>query len=184
MRRPRSSLIAFAGVFLGGVFLIVAPPVEAQQELVSPARASELKRAAFPYVRFSTLASFDLPEAEGFTHGAPAAAPAPILALPENVVNLDGSAASIRGYMLPIDVNAEGVRSFLLTSSIDSCHWGMIGLPNEWVLVEMPEGRRVPFVQFQPVTVFGRLSVEPAYLGSQLSGLYQMRGEYVAGERQ
>jgi len=51
--------------------------------------------------------------------------------------------------MLPVDVTADGVRGFVLTSSIDSCHWGLIGLPNEWVLVDMADDRRVPFLKLQ-----------------------------------
>lgn len=178
-RQSRTPLIWIVSISIAAA---VVSPVAAQQGVVSVERASALK-TTYPFVRFSTLGAFDLPQADGFTHGAtPAkqAAPPATLALPADVVNLHGKAASIRGYMLPIDVNAAGVRSFILTSSIDSCHWGMIGLPNEWVVVEMAEGRRVPFVKFQPVTVFGRMSVEPQYRGDRLSGLYQIRGEYMS----
>jgi hypothetical protein len=180
MMRARSPSIAAAVVLLS----MAIAPVTAQQGLVSLERASSLK-ATYPFVRFSTLSAFELPPAEGFTHEVPPAgqsAPQATLALPADVVNLHGKAASIRGYMLPIDVTAEGVKTFILTSSIDSCHWGMIGLPNEWVLVEMSEGRRVPFVKFQPVTVFGRMSVEPSYRGGRLSGLYQIRGDYLSAD--
>jgi hypothetical protein len=40
----------------------------------------------------------------------------------------------------------------------------------------------VPFVKFQPVTVFGRMSVEPSYRGGRLSGLYQIRGDYLSAD--
>jgi hypothetical protein len=46
----------------------------------------------------------------------------------------------------------------------------------------MDGNRRVPFLKFQPVTVFGRMSVEPTYRAGRLSGLYQIRGEYMAGD--
>jgi hypothetical protein len=164
--------------------MLALPPVAAQQGVVSLERASALK-AKYPYVRFSTLGSLELPPAEGFIHGATASTssrPPTALVLPAEVTQLHGKAASIRGYMLPIDVNAAGVKSFFLTSSIDSCHWGMVGLPNEWVFVEMAEGSRVPFVKFQPVTVFGRLSVEPSYRGGRLSGLYKISGEFLASD--
>jgi hypothetical protein len=179
--RPRSSIAATSMAI--GLLMVTLAPVAAQQGLVSLERASVLK-ATYPFVRFSTLGSFDVPQAEGFTHGAPAstARSDATLALPEEVVALHGKAVSIRGFMLPIDVNAAGVKTFILTSSIDSCHWGMIGLPTEWVLVEMADNRRVPFLKFQPVTVFGRMSVEPSYRGGRLSGLYQIRGEYMSGD--
>lgn len=157
----------------------------AQAPLVTLERASALK-ATYPFVRFSALAGFDLPASTGFDgvglpHG-PTAPPAASLAIPPEVVALHGKPASIRGYMLPIDVTAEGVRTFILTSSIDSCHWGMTGQPHEWILVEMAEGRRVPFLKFQPVTVFGRLAVEPVWRAGQLAGIYQIRADYLAAD--
>jgi hypothetical protein len=88
----------------------------------------------------------------------------------------------VRGYVLPVDVNSDGVATFILTSSIDSCHWGMTGLPHEWVLVQVTGGARVPFLKYQPVTVFGRLSVEPQWRGGRLIGLYSLAAEYLAGD--
>lgn len=177
MTRSHLCVIALAATLLGATVA-----VQAQHAVVSPERGSALKKD-FPFVRFSTLASFELPPAEGFVHEAPGAraegSPAP-LAIPPDIVALHGTRASVRGFMLPIDIDAGGVRSFLLTASIDSCHWGAIGLPNEWILVEMTDGARVPFVKFQPVTVFGTLSVEPSYRGARLSGLYQIRAEWLS----
>lgn len=158
---------------------IVAPVVLAQSPVVTPAEGSRLK-ASFPFVRFSTLASFDLPASEGVVHVS--TPPAADWALPPEVLSLHNRPVSIRGYMLPIDVAGGGVRSFILTSSIDSCHWGMLGLPNEWVLVEMAGMARVPFLKYQPVTVFGRLSVEPSFRGGRLGGLYQLRAEFMSAD--
>lgn len=171
--------IAFAAsvLFCAGVSL------DAQDRVVSLERASALK-ATFPFVRFSTLAAFELPEADGFAHEVPARGDVSQrpLTIPDAVVALHGKPASVRDYMLPIDVTADGVKTFILTSSIDSCHWGMIGFPHEWILVEMAEGKRVPFVKFQPVTVFGQISIEPTYRGSRLSGLYQIRAVHMAAD--
>jgi hypothetical protein len=166
------------------ILLLHCAAIAAQGPVVSLERGAALKQQ-FPFVRFSTLASFDLPAAEGFSHSASvprAGAAAEALVLPDAVVALHGRPASIRGFMLPIDVNASGVASFILTASIDSCHWGMIGLPHEWVLVEMAGSKRVPYLKYQPVTVFGRLSVEPQYRGTRLSGLYQLRAEFITAD--
>lgn len=166
-----------------GLLFCAGVSLDAQDAVVSLERASALK-ATFPFVRFSTLGSFELPDADGFAHEVPArgAAPQRPLAIPDAVVALHGTPASVRGYMLPIDVTADGVKTFILTSSIDSCHWGMIGFPHEWILVEMAEGKRVPFVKFQPVTVFGQMSIEPTYRGSRLSGLYQIRAVHMSAD--
>lgn len=181
---PRAMVFRQFAVCLGLV-LGLAWSVDAQGPVVSLARASALK-ASYPFVRFSTLSSFSLPEAEGFTHVVPGAAAGAggrdSLAIPPDVLALHGRPVSVRGFMLPIDVNADGVQTFILTSSIDSCHWGMMGFPNEWLLVEMAAGARVPFLKFQPVTVFGKMSVEPSWRGTRLSGLYQIRADYLSAD--
>lgn len=171
------ALFLFVALLVGGAAL------SGQGAVVSLERGSALK-STFPFVRFSTLASFEVPLADGFTHAARTLASSgrESLVIPPDVLALHGKPASVRGFMLPIEVNADGVKSFILTSSIDSCHWGMIGLPNEWVLVELADGRRVPFLQFQPVTVFGRLRVEPLWRGERLAGLYQIRAEFLAAD--
>lgn len=161
------------------VLWLMSAHLAAQGLVVPLERAAELKRS-YPFVRFLSLASFDLPLADGFVHSQPASRPTEPLVIPAEVLALHGKASSIRGFMLPIDVTSAGVKTFILTSSIDSCHWGLTGLPNEWVLVEM--NARVPFLQFQPVTIFGRLSVEPSYRAGRLSGLYQMRGEFLSAD--
>ncbi len=160
--------------------------VAAQSPVVPLERASALK-ATYPFVRFSTLTSFDVPQTDDWDplrspHASRAAGAAGHLNLPPAVVALHGTRASVRGYMLPVDVTANGVASFILTSSIDACHWGMTGLPHEWVLVTMAGGARVPFLKFQPVTVFGRLAVEPVWRGPVLTGLYQMSAEFISAD--
>jgi len=111
----------------------------------------------------SALASFDVPFApDVFSHGRQPQLPNQSLALPPEIAALNGKTVSIRGFMLPVEVKPGGVRKFVLTATIDSCHWGMIGLANEWVLVEMAENKHVPSVRFQPVVLFGRLSTAVA----------------------
>jgi hypothetical protein len=102
------------------------------------------------------------------------------LEIPAAVRALHGTDVSLRGYMLPLDAGGTGVGLFVLTASIDSCHWGIMGLPNEWVLVRMAGGARVPFKQFQPFTVFGRFSVAPQWAAGQLTGLYELTGTMIS----
>jgi hypothetical protein len=178
----RSCLVA-AGVMTLMVVLCAVP--SAQGVVISFEHASRLKKA-YPFLRFSALSSFELPALDFFglerSPDAAASTRRGALDIPPSILALHGKPASIRGFMLPIDVNASGVSRFILTSSIDSCHWGMVGQAHEWVLVEIAGGQRVPFLKFQPVTVFGKLSVEPQWRGTQLSSLYQLRAEFFAGD--
>jgi hypothetical protein len=81
--------------------------------------------------------------------------------------------------MLPIDVQAGRVTRFILTATIDSCHFGMIGQANEWVMVTMAAGRDVPFPKSQPITVFGRLAVHPEFRNGGLAGQYALTADAI-----
>jgi hypothetical protein len=160
-----------------------AAALASEEAVVSAERAAAM-RAQYPYARFSTLSDFEVPAlAEDVFKLSPHAATSrkdQILTLPEAVKALAGHNVSVRGYMLPVDLDGGRVTSFLLTSSIDSCHFGMIGQANEWIMVTMAPGRYVPFPKSVPITVFGRLSVAPRMAGGGLSGLYEMTAEAIA----
>jgi hypothetical protein len=102
------------------------------------------------------------------------------LDIPPEVSALDGRRVSIRGYMLPLAIEQDRVSEFILTSSIDSCHFGTVGLMNEWVLVSMAAGRHVPFPKAAPITVFGRLAVGPEMQGTLLTSVYRMTADAIA----
>jgi hypothetical protein len=148
------------------------------------AQASTLKEQ-YPYVRFSVLAGFAVPEAEatGFARSPHATArrPAQALHIPPEVQALHGRPVSVRGYVLPLDVAGDSIRTFLLMASVDSCHYGAVGAVNEWILVTMA-GKQPARVRFaQPVVVFGTLSIAPDWQGPSLVGLYRLTADQVVG---
>lgn len=96
--------------------------------------------------------------------------------IPSAVVALSGTAVAITGFMLPLDVNEEGVRSFLLNANLDMCYFGAPTRPNEFVVVTMTGGRRAPFVH-TPVTVFGTLSVREERREGRVTSLYALDGD-------
>jgi hypothetical protein len=163
--------------------LAVLPCIgRAAQSVVPGDRVNALK-GEYPYVRFWLLAGFELPEVPiarltRSPHASPGGGGS--LAIPDEVQKLHGRPASIRGYMLPLDLDGSRVTTFILTASIDACHFGMVGQPNEWVLVRMQPGRHVPFAKLQPITVFGRLSVGPEWQAGELVSLYRMTGDLIA----
>jgi hypothetical protein len=54
----------------------------------------------------------------------------------------------------------------------------MVGSANEWIIVEMGGGKRVPYVRLEPLVIFGKLTVEPEWNGTALVGLYKISGEF------
>jgi hypothetical protein len=170
MRVARAALVVAAGATL-----------IAQQAVVSSAEISGLKDR-YRYVRFSLLAGFDVPAlGDGVFELSPhAAAPGDgELHIPADVQALDGRDVSVRGFMLPLDTDSGRVTRFILTATLDACHFGLIGQANEWMLVTMAPGRHVPFPRLTPITVFGRLAVRPRMRAGRLTGLYEMTADAV-----
>jgi hypothetical protein len=163
--------------------LIAAVPIAPVGAVVSAERATAM-RAQYPYVRFSLLSDFDVPPLAGdlFQLSPHASTPGKerTVTVPPAVKSFDGHNVSVRGYMLPIGVDGGRVTQFLLTSTIDSCHFGLIGQANEWIMVTMASGRDVPFPKSTPITVFGRLTIAPRLADGGLSSLYEMTAEAIA----
>lgn len=162
--------------------VLAAAQTQTKDATVSLARAAEYKRT-YPYVRSSLLASFDVPlvELAGLARSPYASsAGGQALVLPPEVTALDGKLISVRGYMLPLDLAGTRVTQFILTASIDSCHFGLVGQPNEWMLVTMAAGKHVPFPKARPITVFGRFSAKAEWQGRQLVSLYRITADAIA----
>jgi hypothetical protein len=152
----------------------------APQVLVPAGDINTLKRD-YPFVRFSQLIPQDAAVPPGHRTGSSASSPAaPQSLVPPGARAFDNRRVSIRGYVVPVDVTREGTREFVLSSNIDSCHFGIIGGPEEWVYVTMAEGRAIPHVATTPVTVFGVLSVGEQGSHGIVDSVYRMRGERVA----
>lgn len=152
----------------------------AQQVLVPAGEINALKRD-YTFVRFSQLMHMEAPLPPRHDLGS---ASKPVAAtqslIPAGARTFNNRKVSIRGYVVPVDVTRDGTREFVLSSNIDSCHFGVIGGPAEWVYVTMANGRTIPSVGTTPVTVFGVLSVGEDVRDGVVDSVYRMRGERVA----
>lgn len=169
---------ALLALLLCGIaaILFVGPPASKGRgfdtsTIVPSARASQQGRR-YQGVDFRVLS--------GFPYGEDPLAATPAVPvsydIPSAVVALSGTAVAITGFMLPLDVNEEGVRSFLLNANLDMCYFGAPTRPNEFVVVTMTGGRRAPFVH-TPVTVFGTLSVREERREGRVTSLYALDGD-------
>jgi hypothetical protein len=180
--RPRRAA-ATAGIVLTLVSSVVPWTERLRAQTVVPVDQVTALKARYPFVRFSLLSSFDVPDVRlGALKPSPheTRSPSKTLAIPREVARLDGQAVSIRGYMLPLAMDGDRVTDFLLTDSMDSCHFGTVGAINQWVLVTMVEGRAVPFPKAVPITTFGRLSVGLETRDGLLTSIYRLSGDMIA----
>jgi hypothetical protein len=100
--------------------------------------------------------------------------------IPEYIKKLNTKKVALSGYMVPIDVVNEGVKSFILTYSQMMCCFGQMPWYNEWVFVEMPEGKPAEYQLDVPITVSGQLEVGEEIEDGFVVSLYRMKGDKVA----
>ncbi len=96
--------------------------------------------------------------------------------VPAKVMELDGKDVKVIGYMLPVDFDSGEVRSFMLLNNQMGCCFGVMPRVNEFVYVEMPEGKSAKYMTDIPLRVTGKLKIGE---GNLVGGLYTMDGKDV-----
>lgn len=100
--------------------------------------------------------------------------------VPHSIEVLDGEKISIAGFMIPMIMEKDRVSSFILAQTRGSCCYGQVPKFNQWIYVEMMQGKTTGYLMDIPITVFGTLSVNEKW-NSQNNDwyLYRMDGEQV-----
>ncbi|MCC7125703.1 MAG: DUF3299 domain-containing protein [Acidobacteria bacterium] len=98
--------------------------------------------------------------------------------IPASVKALHGKMVSVDGFMLPLDLNQEGVSLFMLNASIDMCYFGAPVRMNEWILVRMKTGKRAKFTHLGMI-VKGRLEVGEEMKNGRVASLYRLEADSV-----
>ena len=135
----------------------------------------------FTAIGFEKLATFNYVVPEDAPTGA-----APVVKakepdqIPALVRALDQKLISLKGYMLPLKVEAGLVTELLIMKDQSMCCFGSVPKINEWVSVKM-SGHGVKAVMDQPVTLFGKLFVGEIRENGYLVGIYRMEGERLEG---
>jgi hypothetical protein len=94
--------------------------------------------------------------------------------IPAWIQKLDGTHVTIQGFMVPFDVEEDGVKSFNLVKNIMMCCFGLAPQLNEMVLCDMTPGQKSEFFVNIPIDVSGILHVGEIRDHSYLIGLYRM----------
>lgn len=104
----------------------------------------------------------------------------PSAKVPAIIQALDGRKISVAGFMVPMTVERNSARTFILAQSRTTCCYGVIPKLNQWIYVVMDPGKSAETTMDVPVTVFGTLRVGTEFDG-QASGwcLYRMTSEKV-----
>jgi hypothetical protein len=105
-----------------------------------------------------------------------AVAPNPHLKVPKEILALNGKKVAVRGFMLAFDFKERGVTHFAVSSQ-DICHYGLSGMPNDWIDVKVTSGKKVRPANFNPVEVFGTLQVGEVVKNGYVESFYRMTAD-------
>jgi hypothetical protein len=119
------------------------------------------KLSAFHYVMPDELSATNQPPKDQF---------------PPAIKSLNEKPIALRGFMLPLKIDAGLVTEMLIMKDQSMCCFGSTPKINEWVSVKMA-AKGVKPVMDQPVTVFGKLKVGEMRENGYLVGIYELAGD-------
>jgi hypothetical protein len=93
--------------------------------------------------------------------------------IPASVKALDGKSVYLKGFMLPLDLDAQGVTKFMLNASIDMCYFGAPVRLNDWIMITMKPGKKAKFTHL-PTAVWGRLEVGEEIRNGRTVSIYRL----------
>jgi hypothetical protein len=102
--------------------------------------------------------------------------------IPNEIKALNGQKISLSGFMMPIDLDAEGSREFVLNGNFDMCGFGGPTSINQWVVVKYTGNGKVPYMHL-PMTIFGELEVGEEYRDGSLFSIYRMKAKAASTTR-
>lgn len=146
---------------------------------VSPASTPAAGASSdFATLGFDKLSSFryEVPD----DSSKPSAAGDPDQQIPAAVREFNNKRVALKGFMLPLKVEAGVVTEMLLLRDQSACCFGATPKINEWVSVKMVGGGVKPIMD-QAVTLYGTLKVGAIRENGYIVGIYELNGEKMQG---
>jgi hypothetical protein len=95
--------------------------------------------------------------------------------VPPEIWELEGKLLSVEGFMIPLEYEGEGVKSFLVSRHAMGCCFGVTPRPHEMVECTLAGGKTTPYVGFLSVVATGVFHVRlPSGPQVMLTGIYTM----------
>jgi hypothetical protein len=134
----------------------------------SRAQAGEAPKG-FQYVGFNILSGYDWEMPDPLDPGAKP----PQNVIPPSVKALNGKPVYLKGFMLPLDLDAQGVTKFMLNAALDMCYFGAPVRLNDWVMVTMTGTKKAKFTHL-PTAVWGVLEVGEEVRNGRTVSIYRL----------
>jgi len=129
--------------------------------------AGEARAQPYKPVGFEVLGAFEMEIPDPLD-------PKPIkIDIPPSIQALDGKRISVKGFILPLDLDTKGVSRFMLNASLDMCYFGAPVRYNDWVMVTMKGGKKAKFTHL-PTQVSGLFSVGKEMKNGRVVSIYRL----------
>lgn len=180
---PGKALVAGAAV-MALTYLLVGPPSGGSTGDMRPPDETTVLRGAAVDEAMARYRTVSFAQLSGFDYAPDSGAPAAVAPrppdLPDDVTRLNGQRVAVRGFMMPLDFDGEGVTRFILNGSYDMCLFGApVAAPHQWIAVQMTRQRRTAVVHL-PIVVFGTLSVGEERRDGRVLSLYRVQADAIA----
>lgn len=99
------------------------------------------------------------------------------MAIPDNIKEISGKQVAIKGFVLPLDVDGDYVKTFLLVDQLVSCLFCQGMGMDQWVMVTVkdPKGVRIKDEEYEsPITVYGTIDIGEKVEGDVVVSIYRM----------
>jgi hypothetical protein len=96
--------------------------------------------------------------------------------IPEPILALNGRKVVVQGFMVPIEIRKDEVKSFLLVRNQMVCCFGVMVGFNEWIFVQMEGAKRAKFVPDTLVSVYGMLEVGEDVQNGLVMSIFRLEG--------
>lgn len=107
--------------------------------------------------------------------------------IPPEIQALNGKKIAIQGFVMPLEVNGQNVKSFLLADELVTCLFcAMLGY-DQWMMgmVVDPKGFHIKDEQYDdPMTIYGTLEIGEELQEGQLTSLYRIKADAFEGKKQ
>jgi hypothetical protein len=184
VRATESALKSPAALAVPVVASTLSPTSTAPREAPSPTVTARAPQPARLSVGFDQLSAFPFEVTDQMLSGttdAAAASRKTLAQIPAAIKALNDKEVSVKGYMLPMNLQKGGLTTdFLILRNQSMCCYGIPPRITEWVNVRMV-GQGVKPIMDEPVTVCGTFHVGDVRQRGDLVGIYSLDAEKLLG---
>ena len=100
--------------------------------------------------------------------------------IPDYILDLDGKRVLVLGFMVPVKFDRTGkIESFIITQNQMFCCYGVVPAMNEWITVDMEEGKHTRYRANVPVGLRGILAVGEEIQDGYVTSVYRLEASDV-----